>query len=249
MKVLGEYLTFILSLFVVASQAMGVIWRKSDMKNEMKKNPAGSVTRQTLYMAILVSVTAGFILGAVYTSFKLAGESSDSHAHTDGARAPGGKITGPATDPATGPAGGAPDVDARIAELEAFLEQNPEDEKIWAELGHLFFDTHRFDKAIQAYQRSLAIEPDNPAVLTDLGVMYRRNGDPEKAVQAFDQAVAASPGFETALFNKGVVLMADLNDLPGAMAAWEELVRINPDATTAGGEKVADIIVRMKPQD
>jgi cytochrome c-type biogenesis protein CcmH/NrfG len=218
---------------------MGVIWRKPDMENEMKKNPAGSVTRQTLYMAILVSVTAGFILGAVYTSFKLAGGAPD-----------GSQVTGTkATGPATGPAGGAPDVDARIAELEAFLEQNPEDEKVWAELGHLFFDTHQFDKAIQAYQKSLAIEPDNPAVLTDLGVMYRRNGDPEKAVQAFDQAVAASPGFETALFNKGVVLMADLSDLPGAMAAWEELVRINPDATTASGEKVADIIARMKQQD
>jgi predicted TPR repeat methyltransferase len=211
------------------------------MGKEMKKQPAGTVTRQALYMAILVSVTVGFILGAVYTSFKLAGGSPDTHVHTDGPPATGGK--------AAGPAGGGPDVDARIAELEDFLEQNPEDGKVWAELGHLFFDTHRFEEAIQAYHRSLAIEPDNPAVLTDLGVMYRRNGDPEKAVQTFDQAVAVSPGFETALFNKGVVLMADLNDLAGAMAAWEELVRVNPDATTAGGEKVADIIERMKQQN
>jgi cytochrome c-type biogenesis protein CcmH/NrfG len=206
------------------------------MEKEMKKQPAGTVTRQALYMAILVSVTAGFIVGAAYTSFKLAGESAGTQTHTTPAPGAGGQPS-------------APDVDARIAEIEKFLELNPEDASVWAELGHLYFDTHRFEEAIDAYQRSLAIEPDNPAVLTDLGVMYRRSGDSKKAVQTFDQAVAVSPGFETALFNKGVVLMADLNDLAGAMAAWEELVRVNPDATTASGEKVADIIERMKQQN
>ncbi|MCF8114307.1 MAG: tetratricopeptide repeat protein [Desulfotignum sp.] len=210
----------------------------------MEKKHTGTITRQTLYMAILISLTAGFILGAAYTSFKLADESSaDGHIHTDGpqAPAPGGQTAG---------SGAAmPDVDAQVAELEKFLEQNPEDAGAWTKLGHLFFDASRFDEAIGAYQKSLALEPGNPAVLTDMGVMYRRSGEPEKAIQAFDQAVKASPGFETALFNKGVVLMADLNDLAGARKAWEELVKVNPDATTPSGEKVADIVARMKQQN
>jgi hypothetical protein len=33
------------------------------------------------------------------------------------------------------------------------------------------------------------------------------------------------------------------------MAAWEELVKVNPDATTPGGEKVADIVSRMRQQN
>jgi len=211
------------------------------METNTKTKKSGGVSRQTLYMTILASVTAGFILGAAYTSFKLADGSPDGHDHT---------VQAPATDGKKAiPAGKDPDVDAGIAELENFLAQNPEDPDAWAQLGHLFFDSQQFDKAIQAYQRSLAIEPDNPAVLTDMGVMYRRSGDPDQAIQAFDQAVAVSPGFETALFNKGVVLMADLNDLPGAMAAWEELVKINPDATTPNGEKVADIVARMASQN
>lgn len=201
----------------------------------MKKDNTGTITRQFLYMAILVSVTVGFILGAVYTSFKLAEESGADNMHADTA-AP------PAPDAGT-------EMDARIPELENFLEQNPEDAKAWARLGHLFFDTSQFQKAIQAYEKSLALAPENPGVITDMGVMYRRSGQPEKAIQAFDRAVAVSPGFETALFNKGVVLMADLNDLPGAMAAWEELVKINPAATTPGGERVADIVARMKQQN
>jgi len=209
----------------------------------MKKEDTGTVTRQTLYMAMLICITVGFLLGTAYTSFKLAEDTTGGNMQTNSAPAPvpGGQTAGPAA--------AAPDVDARVAELKTFLEQNPEDAKTWAKLGHLFFDANRFNEAIGAYQKSLALEPDNPAVLTDMGVMYRRSGDPEKAIQAFDQAVAASPGFETALFNKGVVLMADVNDLAGAMAAWEELVKINPDATTPGGEKVADIVARMKQQN
>jgi hypothetical protein len=223
------------------AQTAGLDSTESGYMNIEKTEKSGTFSRQALYMTILISVTIGFILGAAYTSFKLADGSPDSHDHTGEPPVAGGKTAKPA--------GGGPDVDARIAELENFLDQNPEDPEVWAELGHLFFDSHQFGKAIQAYQRSLAIDPDNPAVLTDMGVMYRRNGEPEKAVQAFDQAVAASPGFETALFNKGVVLMADLNDLEGAMAAWKELVSVNPDATTPNGEKVADIVTRMASQN
>jgi cytochrome c-type biogenesis protein CcmH/NrfG len=211
------------------------------MKMKTTLESKKGVSRQTLYMAVLISLTVGFVSGAAYTSFKLAQDASTAPVHTHA----GAKMGGPA--PSTGPA--APDVDARIAELETVVAQNPENATAWSELGHLFFDTNRAEEAIQAYQKSLAIEPDNPAVLTDMGVMYRRSGDPEKAVAAFDQAVSVSPGFETALFNKGVVLMADLNDLAGARAAWEALVKVNPDATTPNGEKVADIVARMAQQN
>ena len=213
------------------------------METETMTEKSGAVSRQTFYIMILVCLTVGFILGAAYTSFKLAKQ---------GVHAPMQPHSGPAPGPdahskTAGTA--APDMDDKIAELEIFVEQHPDDARAWANLGHVYFDADQPDSAIQAYQKSLALVPGDPAVLTDMGVMYRRNGEPDKAIQAFDQAVAASPGFETALFNKGVVLMADLNDLEGAMAAWKELVKVNPDATTPGGEKIADIVSRMRQQN
>lgn len=196
------------------------------------------VSRQTLYMAVLVSLTVGFMLGIAYTSFKLA----------DG---PGGG------KPVVKTAGQAPAQDhdhaaeagARILEMEAFLKENPDDAGAWIRLGNLFFDTNRFPDAIEAYEKSLALKPGDPNVLTDMGVMHRRNGNPQKAIECFDRAVAAVPAFETARFNKGIVLMADLNDLPGALAAWEELVKINPMAKTPNGELVSQLVQRMKKQN
>jgi cytochrome c-type biogenesis protein CcmH/NrfG len=207
-----------------------------------KNEKSGAVTRQALYMSILISLTIGFVAGAAYTSFKLADDAPGSRAHIHTGPAPGSGS--PAMTSDTPP----PDMAARIAELEASVQQHPEDARAWASLGHLYFDLDQPDKAIRAYEKSLALAPGDPAVITDMGVMYRRKGAPDKAIQAFDQAVSVSPGFETALFNKGVVLMADLNDLEGAMAAWKELVKVNPDATTPGGEKVADIVARMASQ-
>ena len=98
---------------------------------------------------------------------------------------------------------------------------------------YAFFDIDRFGDAIDAYQKSLSIQPDNPHVLTDLGVMYRRSNEPEKALTAFNKAIAVQADFETAWFNKGIVYMHDLNDLPKAIEAWEQLVKVNPTARTS----------------
>lgn len=139
-------------------------------------------------------------------------------------------------------------IGARILELEEFLKAHPENVQAWVELGNTFFDVNRFKDAIQAYEKSLELSPGDPHVLTDLGVMYRRDNAPQKAVACFDKAIAASPDFETARFNKGIVLMHDLNDLPGAIKAWEELVEVNPMAEAPNGQLVNTLINGLKQQ-
>ncbi len=187
-------------------------------------------------MAVLVALTLGFLAGSAYTSFKLA------------------RVSGtPASQKAPGQTSGSSDdsrvsaqAEAKILELQAHVKKNPDDAKAWVKLGDYYFDMNRAGESIEAYTKALALEPDNPEVLTDLGVMYRRSGQPEKAIKAFDRAVAADPSFETARFNKGVVLMHDLNDISGAVQAWEALVKINPVATAPGGDLVQHLIEKVK---
>ncbi|WP_027362388.1 tetratricopeptide repeat protein [Desulfospira joergensenii] len=194
------------------------------------------VQKQTLYMAVLISLTIGFLAGAAYTSFKLADQGPEVAAQA-----------GP-HDPDKGEnaEGISPEVGANILKLEEHLKKNPDDARAWTELGNLFFDTHRPADAIEAYTKALALEPGKPGVLTDLGVMYRRSGQPEKAVEAFDKAIQADPSFETARFNKGIVLMHDLEDMEAAVQAWEDLVKINPMALAPNGEPVKNLIDKMK---
>jgi tetratricopeptide (TPR) repeat protein len=128
------------------------------------------------------------------------------------------------------------------------LKENPDNVQAWVELGNAFFDINRFVDAINAYEKSLSIQADNPHVLTDLGVMYRRNNEPEKALTAFNKAITVQSDFETAWFNKGIVYMHDLNDLPKAIEAWEQLVKVNPTARTSGGQLVSEMVEKLKTQ-
>lgn len=122
---------------------------------------------------------------------------------------------------------------------------NPQDGNAWVTLGNLYFDTDQPVKSIEAYSRALAINPDNPNVLTDMGVMHRAVGEFQKALDAFAKAIAINPGHETARMNTGVVLLYDLKDKEAAIAAWQALVHVNPQAKNAEGRLVTDMIKQL----
>ncbi len=137
---------------------------------------------------------------------------------------------------------------SKIIELKKWIADHPDDKEALKQLGNIYFDSHKYNDAIEAYKQYLVFEPKNTSVLTDLGVMYRRAEKPKKAIEAFDNAIQVDPKFETARFNKGVVLMHDLNDLKGAIKAWEKLVEINPLAIAPNGESVDMIVKRFKKE-
>ncbi len=136
----------------------------------------------------------------------------------------------------------------QIAGLEFKTSQNPGDMAAWIQLGNLCFDANLPEKAIAAYDKALAISPDNADVLTDQGVMYRKAGKFDKAIACFDKAVAVNPKHEIARFNKGIVLMHDLNDPKGAVKAWEALLAVNPLAMAPNGQSIDEMLKKMKQQ-
>jgi cytochrome c-type biogenesis protein CcmH/NrfG len=81
-----------------------------------------------------------------------------------------------------------------------------------------------------------------------MGVMYRRNGNPKAAVDAFNEAIRIDPKHEVSRFNKGIVLMHDLNDPDGAVETWEKLLEVNPLAMAPGGRSVDELVSAYKKQ-
>jgi cytochrome c-type biogenesis protein CcmH/NrfG len=194
---------------------------------------AGAVKRETVYLVALVMLALGFVAGVVFTAWR-----TERDTPPPGAAMPPGGAAAPA------PA----DQEARIKELQARTAAHPDDVAAWTELGNRFFDADRSQEAIVAYERSLALDPSRADVWTDLGVMYRHAGNPRKAVELFDKAVVLEPTHEIARFNKGIVLLHDLNDREGALASWEELLRVNPLAVTPGGQSVDELVRHWRQQ-
>lgn len=203
-------------------------------KTKSANDKSGYVKKETMLFVAFLTLAAGFIGGVVFGVYKSS------------------QMT-PLAPQASGMGGAAPaaiskETAQRIAALEQGAAKNPGDPSMWAQLGHQYFDTNQFAKAIEAYKKSLAIEPHDANVWTDMGVMYRRNGDPKEAVKSFDEAIKVNPRHEISRFNKGIVLLHDLNDRGGAIQAWEALVMINPDVKAPSGKPVRELIEQFKAQ-
>ncbi len=192
---------------------------------------SGYVKKETTLFIALIALVAGFIGGVLFSSFKM-GSSMREQAPMSHEGAQEKELSAKQA--------------ARIPALKMETSLNPEDHLAWSRLGNAYFDTDRFEDAIRAYKKSLELNNKNANVWTDLGVMYRRNGQPAKAVEAFVTAAEVDPQHEPSRFNRGIVLMHDLNDPEGAIRAWEELLKINPLATTANGQPIMELIAKMK---
>ena len=146
------------------------------------------------------------------------------------------------------PAAAQRDVQSQIAGLEAETRQNPSNAAAWIELGNAYFDTEQVKKSIDAYRKALELQPNNADVVTDMGVMLRKDGRPKEAVEAFDRAIAINPRHEISRLNKGIVLLHDLQDGPGALRAWEGLLEVNPTAMAPGGMSIDQMVQGLKKQ-
>ena len=115
-----------------------------------------------------------------------------------------------------------------IEQLEATVRQTPQNLQALISLGNLYFDSHQPQKAITTYERALAIDPKNPDVRTDLGIMYREIKDYDRAVKEFREAARIDPQHKNSRFNLAIVLQMDKKDIEGAIAAWQEYLRVDP---------------------
>jgi tetratricopeptide (TPR) repeat protein len=135
---------------------------------------------------------------------------------------------------------------AQIERIEKEIAVNTSNAGSWTQLGNLYFDSGQYEKAIEAYQKSLSLEPNNADVWTDLGIMYRSTDRPHQAIEAFERAMTIDPKHQNSRFNKGVVLLYDLNEEEPAIKEWEELSRINPSYELTGGEHLDELILHYK---
>jgi cytochrome c-type biogenesis protein CcmH/NrfG len=126
-----------------------------------------------------------------------------------------------------------PNLQAALAQAAAPLleavNKDPKDFDSLVKLGNLYYDGKQFPSAIQYYERALAIHPENPDVRTDMGTAYWYMGDAEKALAAMETSLKYRPGHPQTLFNLGWVRWQGKQDPQGAIQAWQDLLKANPD--------------------
>jgi len=109
------------------------------------------------------------------------------------------------------------------------VNKDPKDFDSLAKLGNLYYDGQQYANAIQYYERALTIHPDNPDVRTDMGTAHWYTGNAEKALAAMEASLKYRPGHPQTLFNLGWVRWQGKQDPKGAIEAWQQLLKANPD--------------------
>ncbi len=172
---------------------------------------------------VLFGLLAGWILGA---------QQSDRGTAQPAAQA--------SAAPAASTAQSPPPLDeSRAASLRSQAEQNPKDAAVRVQLANLYFDAERFQDAAQWYEAALRIDPKDVNASTDLGIAYYYMNQSDKALAQFDESLRIDPNHAKTLLNIGIVRAFAKQDLGGAAAAWEKVLKVAPDSPEARAARQA----------
>ena len=119
--------------------------------------------------------------------------------------------------------------DVKAAPLLEALKKKPKDAKLLAQVAALYASTHQFKDAAAYYEKSLAVDPKNVTTRTDLASNLYYSGDADGALRELQQALKYKPDDVNALFNLGMIRYKGKDDAPGAIAAWQQLLKAHPD--------------------
>lgn len=133
---------------------------------------------------------------------------------------------------------------SNIQTLKEIVKKDPKNLPAWVELGNLYFDTDQPKEAIEAYSQYLAVKPENSDVRTDMGIMYRKLGQFDRAIEEFRKAAQSDPKHINSRYNIGLVLLHDKQDIKGAIKAWEEYLKVDPNSDRA--QRIRAQIERIK---
>jgi tetratricopeptide (TPR) repeat protein len=113
------------------------------------------------------------------------------------------------------------------------LARDPKNLDAAVKAGNLLYDAQRYVEAIGFYQQAFAVNKTDINVSTDLGTALWYVGRADEALAQYDKSLALNPTHAQTLFNVGIVRAEGKGDNAGAVAAWEQLLKANPDYPAA----------------
>jgi cytochrome c-type biogenesis protein CcmH/NrfG len=136
----------------------------------------------------------------------------------------------------------------RAAPLLQKLETKPNDGSLLIQLGDVYKQNHQFKEAAEYYNRSLKADPNNAGVRSDLASCLYYTGDLDGALAQLQEALRFDPRSAPALFNLGMINWQGKKDAKTAIAAWEELLRSNPQLGADRKAAVQKLIAEARQQ-
>ena len=177
------------------------------------------------YLLAVFCLVLGLALGYLFR-----GSASPAAATVEAATPANSSMSqGQATKEQVTPAQQKAMLEQAVAPLLATLKTSPNDFNTTVQLANRYFDGQQYPEAVKYYQLAVKSQPTNADLLTDLGTSIWYMGDADGAITEFQNALKYRPDHPGTLFNLGIVRWQGKLDPQGAVQAWEELLRLNPN--------------------
>lgn len=197
------------------------------MDNKTAASTAGpSIAAKKVYLVAAACLVAGLAVGYL---------ARNSQLHKS-PPAPAAAILKPAAMPPHAISGHMPSAeemkqmgDTQAAPLLEKLKKDPGNAVLLMQVGAIYHTTHQFSEAADWYGKAVASDPKNVPARTKLAISLYRSGNVDEAIQQLNQALTYEPHDANALFNLGMIRLQGKRDGKGAMAAWQKLLKTNPN--------------------
>lgn len=159
------------------------------------------------------------------------------------------KLTAEAAQDGNGPAHAVTmdQIEAMVEGLAARLENNPDDAQGWRMLGRSYVALGRYEDALAALERAVAMMPNDPDLLADYADSLAMTSGKRlvgKPVEMIRRALQLDPNHQKSLWLAGTAAY-DQGDYPAAVSYWERLQRqLAPGSQEA--TQVQDIIAEAR---
>jgi len=128
------------------------------------------------------------------------------------------------------------------------LKGDPNNKDLLVQAGNIYLSTHQFKDAAAYFEKALQVDPKNVAIRTQLASCMYYNGDVDGAIGQLQQSLQYDPKDANTLFNLGMVKWKGKQDSKGAVAAWQQLLKSNPQLDANRKAQVQKLLADVQMQ-
>lgn len=136
--------------------------------------------------------------------------------------------------------------DKQAAPVLEKLSEDPRNTDLLVQAGGIYHSAHQYLQAASYYDRAVAIKPADVGIRTKLAASLFRMGDADRAIAQLTEALTYDPKDMNTLFNLGLIEWQGKQDGKSALAAWEKLLKTNPQLDAAHKATVEKMIAEVK---
>jgi len=219
------------------------------MPNEPTTQPTvGSVWQaKQVYAMAVICLVVGLAIGYLFRGSQSPAAPAPPAANSQANAQP--------SAPAGGMAGQMPTLEQmkemaekKAAPLLEKLKGDPKNTDLLTQAGNIYLSTHQFKEAAGYFDRVLQVEPKNVAVRTQMASCMFYTGDVDGAISQLQQSLRYDPKDANSLFNLGMIKWQGKKDTKGAVAAWQQLLKSNPQLSADRKASLQRLMAQVQTQ-